>query len=251
MCRVIVADDEYLEREVLKKVIGEMDDVVIVGEVSNGRCAVNMCRDLTPDLIFLNLRMGGLDGVEAARQINKINNDIKIFITTASEDVIQEGIMNELGVEEFLLKPIKPFEIRDVVLKHKSAKSCGYMRTGVKESFIKNVKSKEIIKALEFIDENYLDNLSLETVSKKVFLSTFYFSRLFKKEVGTTFSNYLGYKKIEAAKELLVETEKSILEISVHLGFKEQNYFCKVFRKNSGYTPTEFRKISRARLENS
>jgi YesN/AraC family two-component response regulator len=109
--------------------------------------------------------------------------------------------------------------------------------------------SKEIKAALDYIDSNYTENISLEKISSKVFLSCYYFSRLFKAEVGVTFSSYVIYKKIEAAKEMLENTNKSALEISNFLNFNEQTYFSKIFKKYVGETPSKYRRVARMQKE--
>lgn len=96
-------------------------------------------------------------------------------------------------------------------------------------------------KALEFIRMNYKKDISLTDVSRQVDVSPYYFSKIFKDETGENFVEYLTNIRIEQAKKLLLETEYSMKEICVMVGYSEPNYFSRAFKKKVGVTPTEFK----------
>ena len=73
-------------------------------------------------------------------------------------------------------------------------------------------------------------------------LSSSYFSSLFKKETGVNFSTYLSQVRIEESKKLLKNTNYTIMQIAMEVGFEDQSYFTKVFKNNTGLTPKEFRR---------
>ena len=97
-----------------------------------------------------------------------------------------------------------------------------------------------IEKAKDYIKKNYKRNLSLEEVSRQVDISLYYFSKLFKDVVGENFIDYLTTIRIEKAKELLT-TDMNIKQVSIEVGYKDSNYFSRIFKKCVGVTPTEFR----------
>jgi two-component system response regulator YesN len=96
-------------------------------------------------------------------------------------------------------------------------------------------------KAIQFIHSNYGENLTLNDVAYKVGFSTYYFSKLFKKTFGTTFTNYLTQYRIIQAKELLLDPHLTVKSITYQVGFMDPNYFTRVFKKIVGVTPTEYR----------
>lgn len=98
-----------------------------------------------------------------------------------------------------------------------------------------------ISKAMDYIDENYTKNISLDDVSKVVNISPYYFSKLFKEEAGVNFIDYLTKKRIDYAKELLEDNEYSIKEVCVMCGYSDPNYFSRIFKKKEGVTPSEYR----------
>lgn len=107
-----------------------------------------------------------------------------------------------------------------------------------------NQKEKKPVRmAKEYIEKNYCKQISLGDIAEYVHLSPVYFSSLFKQEMGMNFSDYLIACRIDGAKKLLRDSNKSVLEISEAVGYTGAKYFCKLFRKNVGMTPLEYRKI--------
>ncbi|MBO3444867.1 PocR ligand-binding domain-containing protein [Clostridium sp. CCUG 7971] len=102
--------------------------------------------------------------------------------------------------------------------------------------------SSTIKPAINYIYENKSENVSVEKMAKICHISPSYFSRLFSKEMGDNFSNYISRLKIEWSKSMLEETEISVNQISEELGFNEAGYFIKIFRKYEGITPSVYRK---------
>ena len=101
--------------------------------------------------------------------------------------------------------------------------------------------NETIKKAISFISSHYSEPLTLEEVADYVHLSPPYFSTLFKQNCGTTFKDYLNLVRIEESKRLLSHTNYPILDIAVAVGFEDQSYFTKVFKKHTGLTPKQYR----------
>jgi two-component system response regulator YesN len=101
-----------------------------------------------------------------------------------------------------------------------------------------------ISKAKHFIEENYHKDISLDDVSRIVDISPYYFSKLFKDETGENFIEYLTNMRIEKAKDLLVHSGMNIKSICVDTGYSDPNYFSRIFKKQVGVTPTEYRELS-------
>lgn len=110
-------------------------------------------------------------------------------------------------------------------------------------SDIKGVRHNAVIlKALAYIKKNYNTELPVEAVSNHIQKSPDYFSRIFKREVGMPFSEYLNRIRINEAKKLMKNTNFLAYEISDKVGFQDYKYFVQVFRKIEGVSPSEFRK---------
>ena len=106
--------------------------------------------------------------------------------------------------------------------------------------------SKYLSKAIDYMTNNYTEELTLKKVSDVVFISAFYLSHLFRKEMNTTFSEYLCKIRIEQAKIFLKnEKDPRINEIAGKTGFNDPNYFTKSFKKIVGVSPREYKKFFR------
>lgn len=113
------------------------------------------------------------------------------------------------------------------------------------ESSIKNKspKIKELIQvSVNYIHNNYERDISLKDIAQYVFLSTSYFTRAFKEEMGISPISYLLKLRIERAKELLKETDKRISDIALSVGFSNQQRFNDIFKKYVKLTPLQYRK---------
>lgn len=102
---------------------------------------------------------------------------------------------------------------------------------------------QKINPVIEYVENNYSHNISLESASELLNLHPIYFCRIFKEATGKTFINYLNFVRISKAEDLLIFTNKSITEIAMETGFTSVQYFNRIFKEAKGRTPTEFRKI--------
>ena len=107
----------------------------------------------------------------------------------------------------------------------------------------RNIKNVDMIrKTREFIRANYKKKIKLIDISKAIYLSPYYLSHIFKKETGSTLLEYLTKVRIEEAKRLLENTPWNTTRISFEVGCSDQSYFCKVFKKSEGISPSDYKK---------
>jgi len=100
---------------------------------------------------------------------------------------------------------------------------------------------QSIQKAIIFIDEHFVENISLEQVASHVQLSPNYFSNLFKKTTGTSFIEYLTRLRVEKAKEILVNLNQTVYQVANAVGYHDARYFSRVFKSVCGKTPSKYR----------
>ncbi|MEF2965492.1 helix-turn-helix domain-containing protein [Paenibacillus sp. M1] len=112
---------------------------------------------------------------------------------------------------------------------------------GLREEKERN-RTHVLQRALLFVAERYKEDLSMEQCAEYVNLSPYYFSKLFKQRTGENFSDYVTRLRIEEAKKLMGKSQHlSLKEICYEVGYKDPNYFSRVFKKSAGMTPTEYR----------
>ncbi|THB69844.1 MAG: DNA-binding response regulator [Gammaproteobacteria bacterium] len=103
--KVLIVDDEVLARARLKELLTGISDVEIIGEASNGLEAFNLCARLAPDIVLMDIRMPGMDGIQAARQMAILDLAPSVIFTTAFGEYALEAF--EANAIDYLLKPIR------------------------------------------------------------------------------------------------------------------------------------------------
>jgi len=108
MYSLMVCDDEYIVIESVKHIVeNEFSNIQIVETARSGREAIEKSRTIRPDIILTDIRMPGISGIDAVREIKKIHNDVKFVIVSVYEYFEYAKQAVELGVSEYLIKPVK------------------------------------------------------------------------------------------------------------------------------------------------
>ena len=102
--------------------------------------------------------------------------------------------------------------------------------------------SSPVDQAIAYMEQNYYLDLDLSMISDLISMNSSYFSSLFKKKTGLNLINYLQNVRIEKSKQLLLNSNQKLYEISEAVGIPNVKYFCKLFKDYTGVTPSEFRK---------
>ena len=103
-----------------------------------------------------------------------------------------------------------------------------------------------ISKIVDYIYQNITSKITVSDLSHITHLSADYISRIFNKEVGMSITDYIQAKKVEASKSFLLYKDMSITDIAAIFDFCNHGYYSKVFKKHTGFSPAEYRKVSRA-----
>ncbi|MDK0537833.1 response regulator transcription factor [Clostridium perfringens] len=248
MVSIMVADDEQLERSVLIAILKKNLRVKEIIEARNGKEALELNRELNPDIIIMDIKMPGINGIKALELIKKENPNKEIIMLTAYDDFEFIHKVLVLGGSDYILKPIKPDKIMEIVdniidkVENKGIELVDKKHIDEKYSDSSlNNEEKIVDKVSKYIDDNMDKMLKLEELASICNLSPGYFSRIFKKETGKTVITYINEKKVERAKKLLKESKEPIINISLDLGFDDCGYFIRVFKKITGLTPKAFR----------
>lgn len=108
---VLIVDDDTLVRAGLRMMIETQDDLHVVGEADNGEAAVALARELSPDIVLMDIRMPGTDGLEATGRITSESDDVRVIILTTFEldDYVYEAV--RAGASGFLLKRTRPEDL--------------------------------------------------------------------------------------------------------------------------------------------
>ncbi|WP_252238197.1 response regulator [Clostridium sp. VAP51] len=244
MLNIMIVDDEILERQALKMIINNSDSGRVIAEACNGREAIELDRKFNPDVIIIDVKMPGIDGIKASQIIKEQNKNKIIIMITAYDDfeLVHKALL--LGVNDYILKPIKPSELIDAI--NNIFVNLKINKDIYVEKSVNELKEVPIKAAIEYIHNNFDEKVSLEQMASICNLSPCYFSKVFKKAVGVNFVSYVNDTKINKAKELLENTDIPVLNVALDLGFDDCGYFIRVFKKSQGVTPKKYREVHKA-----
>ena len=117
---------------------------------------------------------------------------------------------------------------------------------------VNETRQKDLIdkfnSVLDYLDEHYAEDITLEKVADVAGFSKFHFSRLFKQCSGYNFYDYVCFRRIKAAETLLLKPGSSITEVALQSGFSSLSTFNRTFKKVKGCTPSEYRNLFSAEI---
>lgn len=183
--------------------------------------------------------------------------DVANMISLISNYIVEEAVLkirlNEVNEKIFLIDTYK--NLNNIVAMHdhknddENFNIDNNIKTDIKPDIMEQSQDRSLLhnniilnSALEYIQNNYCETISLDEMASLCNISSSYFSKIFKKVVGDNFSNYINILRIRKAKELLETSNMPIINISIDLGYEDCGYFIKVFKKNVGVTPALYRK---------
>ena len=169
------------------------------------------------DYVVLNIRFAAISFVE-------------------SLGISQEEYLSRLNEKEWEV-PMEPVDVEPYVI--------DMLRVAIEMKGEKNESQSGPVlrRALEYIDNNFDKDLSLNKVAEEVNVSANYLSTVFSQSMQKTFIEYITAKRMEKAKKLLRSTDASTSEISQMVGYKDSHYFSFVFKKTQGLSPREYRSV--------
>ena len=113
------------------------------------------------------------------------------------------------------------------------------------ESEYMNSTHKMVSEITAYINKNYYEDITLSSISERFYISSWYFSKTFKKTAGTSFTEYLNNVRVKEARKLLDKTDMSIADVAETVGFKSNTHFDRVFKKITGKSPMEYKKAKK------
>ncbi|MCL6557320.1 MAG: response regulator [Firmicutes bacterium] len=251
MYSVLFVDDEEIARKGISTIIDwQKYGFIFLGTAQNGLEAYEIIRKQRPNVVITDLKMPGLDGIGLISRVrNEFPEIIFVILSGYSEFNLAREAMR-YGVRHYLLKPCNQEKIIEVLIEIRQDILHNYEKKSIPADFssikIKNKLVKKIIDCIQLQLDN--ENLSLKWLAREyLHMDDNYLSRLFTKEMGEHFSRYLTRLRMEKAKELIDQNEADcIYEIARKVGFgNNPQYFSHLFKKFTGYTPTEYKKRPR------
>lgn len=262
MIRLLIADDEMIERAVLHKTLkANLEGRCVIYQAENGREALRIYEEEKIQIAILDIAMPGISGIEAAEAIRKQDKDCCIIFLTAFDEFTYARRAVTVRAMDYLLKPYTDQELMLVVeeavhqvelrmeqedawrrLQQKAELFDAGSQPEPAEADGENARMSKVAELInQYLQENYMYDISMQDLAKKMNYSEAYFCSLFKQCFGKNFTPYLTEYRVEEAKKLLEQPTVSIKDAGKAVGYGDSNYFAKVFKRITGQSPTEYR----------
>ena len=184
---------------------------------------------------------GGTIAVDGLRQVK---NMFVVSVTLASRAAIQGGVdpVTALSVSDGFIKRC------ELLYSVEKITNLQYLMVLEYAGMVRRVRQKDytsplVMKVANYVVAHITEPLTTEQIADALYLSRPYLSSRFHKEAGRTLYSFIMDEKIKEAKRLILYSGRSISSISQYLGFSSLGHFSSLFKKNTGYSPTEFRSL--------
>jgi len=246
---LIVEDNTDVREFIREQLIGEYK----ILEASNGCEGIAVSQGTIPDLIITDLMMPEMDGYEFSGNIrsDEKTSHIPIIMLTAKAglDPRIEGL--EAGIDAYLTKPFHVRElqtrVKALIQQRKNLKKQFSTSTYFKPSVVakSSVDQSFLRRAIELIDEHILEeDFKVEDFAESLNMSVSQLNRKLNALVDQPAGKFIKSIRLQRAAELLNQTNKLVAEICYEVGFNDQAYFSRAFKKQFGKSPSAFRKLS-------
>ena len=248
MLKVVIIDDEPIIVEGLIRTIEwEKKGCKVVGFAYDGAEGISLIQKEQPDIIFSDISMPKIDGLTMIAGVKSQFPDTYITILTGYRDFDYAQKAISLGVSRFLLKPSKMDELEEALsfMVQELKKNKSDEEQMIDESITEeNDASSFVVRnAKKYIEENYMNKLTLSDVADHIYVSQWHLSKLLNKYCGKNFSEILNTIRINEAKKLLANPSYRIGDITEMVGFSDIAHFSRVFKKIEGKSPNEYRNL--------
>ncbi|MEY8392417.1 response regulator [Lachnospiraceae bacterium] len=241
---IFIVDDEAWITIGLKKLIEKSAlPFEVIGEAKDGITALEEIRLLNPDIVFTDIRMPGMTGLELLGQITDDPSlTAKVVIISGYADFEYARTAMRKGSCDYLLKPIKQEDLNNILNKLYDAHTPSETENKgplSKEDLFSQPSLQSILEEMKL---DYNKDISLTKLAKKYGISPGYLSMQIKQELGISFSEFITTKRMQKAKELLQNETFSVSEVATAVGYHDYFYFTKAFKKMLGISPSKYRK---------
>ena len=243
--KVVIAEDEGRIRENIARKIPEIHPrYTITAKASTGKQALEFINSDLPDLLITDIKMPVMDGMALIEELYFSHPELPVIILSGYDDFSYAKKAIRFGVRDYILKPASKKELAEVLerLEVILDKNISLM-TETAGAYDSTTAANELCgKITEFIKARYTEDISIAELADNFKLNPTYMSRVFKARTGRSPTRFLTELRINRAKKLLTDyPELEIKEISIQLGFQDQNYFSRLFKKEAGVSPLEYR----------
>ncbi len=246
MYKVVVAEDEELQLGSLVRKIHYADlGFNVVGTALNGKQALELIEKDKPDVLITDIQMPVMTGLKLIENLHHSYPDIAVIITSGFSDFDFAKKAMQFGVMDYLLKPVDYNELFSTLqnLQERFIAERSDKMDLLTSTSLKIVSKDEAVLLLhEHISNNYTTEINLNKIADSIHYSPGYLTKLFIQKYDMAPNKYIIHLRIQRAKALLaVQPPLSVKQIGEEVGYPEQGYFSRIFKKITGLSPLDYR----------
>jgi two-component system response regulator YesN len=247
MYKVILIDDEIWGiRSINSSFEWKQYGFEVIGEYTDAEEAMEAIYASMPDVICTDMKMAGISGIDLMKKIKgKVNAKFVVISAYKNFEYAKESI--NYDVVAYCVKPVGTEEASNVLKRLRDILDKERGIVNINEQFAKynieerNISNKKFVGLLNYIINNFDRKLSLGELADMFNINDSYCTKLFNRYFNCGFAQFVNKIRVKNAADLIKETDLSINEICIKCGFNEYSYFNKVFKKQTGMSPNEYR----------
>ncbi|MBY0009573.1 response regulator [Paenibacillus typhae] len=256
MWKVLLVEDEVFVRESVREIIAwEELGFTVSGEAGNGAEALDLIRREVPDLVISDIIMPEMDGVELLRRAREEGFTSRFVMLTCMNEFEYVRLAMEYGASNYILKLSMSVnslretlqKISQELIKQDDPARRSHSSTAAEQlpAHEELTSHPEIQKILQYLHAHYSQDITVKSMSQYVMMAENYVSTLFKKKTGQTLIHYLHQVRVNQAIEYLLHSDLPVYEIGNRVGFMNDNYFIKIFKRLTAQTPSQYRQSNK------
>lgn len=222
---LIIAEDKQV-KSVLARFLAERCDLITAASGEAGLQRLSQIKKI--DLVFLEHELSDIKGLTVLGSIRKTQQEIPVVFIMGSRSVRLASEAVEWGIFAYLTKPLRDSDVERIISKILCANPAG--------------GKSDVECAREFIENHFTERITVKDIAAACTVCYRHIARKFKQTEGCVIMEYVKRRRVERAKELLIEGRMFSYEIALAVGFSSPRSFCAAFKSVIGVTPHQFQR---------
>ena len=239
MFKVIVADDEKLiANNIARRIEENYPSFRVAARAGTGLEALKQAKELLPDVVFSDIKMPEMDGIELISRLRREMPAVLCVIVSGYSDFEYMKAAIQQSAADYLLKPVNPEELKRLLQRLEAT------LLAREQQMIPRRESDAAALAERvrlYLQENYNQPVDFSSLADSLAVSSPYLSKLFHEQEGKSPSRYLTELRMRKAQKLLMDTQLTVREIAVRVGYPDPFHFSRNFKNAMGISPVQFR----------
>ncbi len=235
--KLLIAEDEDIIRNSMEKYIRlHTDRFSQIYSAKNGEEALELIFKHRPEILLLDMQMPVKSGIVVMQELKRVDMMPETIILSGFDEFRYAQQALRCGARDYLLKPVRSSDIlKQLIQAADDIEGTRGLRCE------QTISSGVTERARDYMEEHYGEELTLQKVADVVGISAGYLSTQFSQSFGCGFIDYLNQIRVEHACAYLKQNYFKTYEIAYKVGYRDEKYFSRVFKKVTGMSPSEYK----------